>query len=845
MTANASTQRRGTRFFVEHHQAILVATLCLILAIGVRIDRVFLNTFPTGGDNGGHLGMPAYVRRVLAPQFRLTGWSNDWFAGVPILALYFPLPTWLIIALDTVLPYSIAYKLVTVAGTILLPWAAWRLGRKASLSAPAPLFLAMASLAFLLNRSYRILGGNILSTMAGEFSFSLGLLFCVLYFGSLLDVIRGDRHRVSAVLLLTATGLSHVVPAMLAVVGTGALVACYAERSRLRRQIQSTLTVGVVGLFLAGFWIVPFASLLPYTNSMDYERNTLLRNSLLPFLPGKHTLHVLSDGGPLIAGAFVLAIVSLVWGLWRRVPLVAALGLTAAAAVIGFMTWPTGSMWNNRLLPLWFFAMFLLAGIGAAALVGRFTRSSGAASFTGVAVLFIALAPTFDALPGWFPLPVHGKGGWEFEALRDNKEYANADLPFAWASTNAEGMQRKKAWPEYRSLMTTLQTLPCGRLFWEQDKGYVRFGSSMSLMAIPFFTKSCIQSVEGLYFESTQTTPFSFLTSSYVSNAPSNPQRDLRYGTFDIDRGVDRLRRIGARYLLASSDRLKTAVRTRTDLREVARSGSFIIYEIADHATVQPLTSLPVVVRRATSGLDGGFMDLGLAQWTDPVTLPDTYVVDGPSTWPRADLTVRRTRAPGKLRDTRGTGVSLSPARQAVAPVLAPVKVTGVDLQPTSLRFRVDRVGMPVLVRMSWSPGWRVSGATGMHRAAPNFFVVTPTANEVRITMGRTAPELAGHGLSAVGLAAVGALVISDRRRSRSARVGGVALGTGAALAAEGEPEGAEPPNGPEDTREDWRSGGASLLDGDADLTGAESGALQAENEFGIEEVGPEEAIGR
>jgi hypothetical protein len=837
--APLSTRRRSTRFFVEHHQAILVATLCLILAIGVRIDRILLNTFPTGGDNGGHLGMPAYVRRVLAPQFRLTGWSNDWFAGVPILALYFPLPTWLIIALDTILPYSIAYKLVTVAGTILLPWAAWRLGRKASLAAPAPLFLAMASLAFLLNRSYRILGGNILSTMAGEFSFSLGLLFCVLYFGSLLDVIRHDRHRVSAVLLLAATGLSHVVPAMLAVAGTGALLLCYAERSRLRRQTISTLTVGGVGLLLAGFWIVPFASLLPYTNSMDYERNTLLRTSLLPFLPGKHTLHVLPDGGPLIAGAFVLAIVALVWGVWRRVSLVAALGLVGASAAVGFMAWPTGSMWNNRLLPLWFFAMFLLAGIGAAAIVGRFTRSAGVASFTGVAVLFIALAPTFDALPGWFPLPVHAKSGWRFEALRDNKEYANADLPFGWAATNAEGMQRKKAWPEYRSLMTTLGTLPCGRLFWEQDKGYVRFGSSMSLMAIPFFTKSCIQSVEGLYFESTQTTPFSFLTSSYVSNAPSNPQRDLRYGTFDIDRGVDRLRRIGARYLLASSDRLKKSVRTRADLREVARSGSFIVYEIADYATVQPLTAAPVVVRGASSGLDGGFMDLGLAQWADASALPDTYVVDGPSTWPRADLTVRRTRAPGKLRDTRGTGVTLRPARPPVAPALDSVKVTNVDLQPTSLRFRVDRVGVPVLVRMSWSPGWHIEGAKGIHRAAPNFFVVTPSANEVRITMGRTEPELIGHGLSAAGLIALGALAVADRRRRSSVEFGGTPLAT------EGQPERPEATDGTEDARDDGSASGAGFLDRDADLAGPEASSLETENELGVEEVGPEEAIGR
>ena len=743
----------------------------MILAVGLRIDRIFLNTFPTGGDNGGHLGMPAYVRRVLAPDWKITGWTNDWFAGVPVLALYFPLPTWLIVGLSSVVPYSIAYKLITVVGTILLPWAAWRLGRKASLPDPAPLYLAFATLPYLLNRSYRILGGNILSTMAGEFSFSLSLLFCVLYFGSLLDVIRFDRHRPRSALLLAATGLSHVVPAMLAVVGTGTLLIAFSERTRARRQLQSTLTVGLVGGLLASFWIVPFASLLPYTNSMDYERNTTFRTSLFPFLPGKHTLHVLADGGALVAGACVLAIAGLIIGLFRRSRFVFALALMGAASAVGFLLWPTGSMWNNRLLPLWFFAMFLLGGLGLAFIVRR-VRVPGGPAIIGVAVLFVALAPTFDALPGWFPLPVKGKSGWHFQPLSKNKDYRSADLPFAWASTNAEGMQRKKAWPEFKSLVDAVKPLPCGRLFWEQDKGYTRFGSSMSLMSLPYFTASCIQSMEGLYFESTQTTPFSFLTSSLVSSAPSNPQRDLKYGSFDLNTGVDRLRRLGIRYLLASSERLKTAARMRTDLREVARSGSFVVYEIAENAVVTPLTALPVVVRGANAGLDGGFVDLGLAQWADTAKYPDTYVVTGPKSWPQADLVVRRTRAPGKLRDTRGTGVTVVKApsaglENAAGPVgVRPVvRVSNTKVGPTSVEFAVDRVGEPVLVRLSWSPGWRVHGGSHAYRAAPNFFVVVPSEKHVRITMERTTPELGGHALSALGVAGLGVLFIGDRRR--------------------------------------------------------------------------------
>lgn len=815
MNGTLSRRAKSARFLLQHHQRLLVFTLCVILAVGLRIDRVFLNTFPTGGDNGGHLGMPAYVRRVLAPDWKITGWTNDWFAGVPVLALYFPLPTWLIVGLSTVLPYSIAYKVITVTGTILLPWAAWRLGRKAGLADPAPLYLAFATVPYLLNRSYRILGGNVLSTMAGEFSFSLSLLFCVLYFGSLLEVIRFDRHRARAAVLLAATGLSHVVPAMLAVVGSGALLIAFMERGRGRRQAQSTLTVGAIGGLVAAFWIVPFASLLPYTNSMDYERNTLYRTSLFPFLPGKHTLHVLSDGGALIAGACALAVVGFLWGLFRGSRFVFALFVMGVASAVGFLLWPTGSMWNNRLLPLWFFAIFLLGGLGLAAIVRR-VRIPGGHAIIGVTVLFIALAPTFDALPGWFPLPVKGASGWHFQPLSKNKDYRGADLPFAWASTNAEGMQRKKAWPEFNALVNTVKTLPCGRLFWEQDKGFTRFGSSMALMSLPYFTKSCIQSMEGLYFESTQTTPFSFLTSSLVSSSPSNPQRDLPYRSFDLNTGMDRLRRLGVRYLLASSDRLKTAARMRTDLREVTHSGSFVVFEVLDGSVVSPLQKLPVVVRGANSGLDGGFIDLGLAQWGDTAKYPDTYVVQGPKSWPQADIIIRRTRAPGKLRDTRGTGVTVVPASTdsilaGPTKTLPTVVVSNVNIGPTSMKFNVDRIGVPVLVRVSWAPGWRVRGGSQPYRAAPNFFVVVPTAKQVSITMERTGAELGGHALSALGSIGLGALAITDQRRRRSTRGSKADFSQGPiptepeesgpppTLTTQSKPEGTEPANRAED----------------------------------------------
>ena len=72
-----------------------------------------------------------------------------------------------------------------------------------------------------------------------------------------------------------------------------------------------------------------------------------------------------------------------------------------------------------------------------------------------------------------------------------------------------------------------------------------------------------------------------------------------------------------------------------------------------------------------------------------------------------------------------------------------------------------------MLVRMSWAPGWKVSGATSVLRAAPNFIVVVPTDKNVRIAMSRTTSEHVGNALSALGIVTLGALAVTDRRRQR------------------------------------------------------------------------------
>ena len=73
------------------------------------------------------------------------------------------------------IPYNVAFKLVTVSGLVTLPIAIYLFGRAAKVPFPGPPLLAIASLFFIYDKGFTILGGNGASTMAGEFAFSISL----------------------------------------------------------------------------------------------------------------------------------------------------------------------------------------------------------------------------------------------------------------------------------------------------------------------------------------------------------------------------------------------------------------------------------------------------------------------------------------------------------------------------------------------------------------------------------------------------------------------------------------------------------------------------------------------
>ncbi|HEY5012225.1 MAG TPA: hypothetical protein VIK61_05905, partial [Acidimicrobiia bacterium] len=335
----------------------------------------------------------------------------------------------------------------------------------------------------------------------------------------------------------------------------------------------------------------------------------------------------------------------------------------------------------------------------------------------------------------------------------------------AWASWNYEGYQRKDSWTEYHDIITTMGKLPPGRALWEPSGDINAYGTTLALELLPYFTHGRIGSMEGLYFESSATTDFHFMTVSELtaSGGASNPVRGLVYGSIDdFDRGVRHLRMLGVRYFMAESTDAKRHADDNAGLKLVASvpdidhkpPTGWKIYEIKGWNLAEALKYEPVVVSTHggpssrcfdTAPPAKGVHDPELAAWECAAApwwssgdLDRPFAAAGPPGWARAS--------------------SVAAAEKVITRPLPKVKVGSIVEKVDSISFHVSRVGVPVVVKTSFFPNWKAHGARGPWRLAPNLMVVVPTAHDVRLTYGETTGDRAGRVLTLAGLLGIVAL---------------------------------------------------------------------------------------
>ena len=676
-------------------------------ALGLRL----LNSgnWPTGGDAASHL-LYAWLYGDELFSGRIIPWVPEVFAGMPFLSYYFPLPFMVIAALSKVIGLAPAFKWGSFLAAMLLPGAVCVAGRRwLALPWPAALLGALGALAFVLHEQHSIWGGNLLSTLSGEFAYSYGLIFAVLAAIAWVRALHIGRGWVVAALLEAASGFSHGFPLLVVGFSTALL---WVDAPDRRRAIRFLIAGHLLAFCLLAGWLWPMLEMhgIAIPNDASFPLGSwreLLPATLWP-----------------VFALGLLALVSCAFPLVRSgISSLQARALrfffsSAGVAALGFLAGDQLGLADIRFFPMvWVFTAIAsgwMAGLALSALSSAaFPRAMGWAR----ALLCAAAAL---GLLGWIATHVSAAPDWGL-----------------W---NHAGLDSKPQWHNLTRVFPAMKgTLWSPRLVFEHDPANSDIGSTRTLEALPMFLGHR-PVLEGLYMESALIGPAVYQLQSEVSARPSSPLVRFPSGSLDVAFAAQHMNFLHADTVLLRSAIARRAVEASGLFEKTAESPPFAVYRLRHFdSQLAAVVNQPIRVRPERDWMDDAFA------WFRTRSRFNAYLpVYG---------------APQSLADapTQTTGKAPKSTAQVTARVL----------DRYALEFETTATGRPHLIKMAWHPRWHLRSRGKLFKAGPGFMLVVPAEPTIRLEYGHTAVGVLG--MLASGAAALGLLIYFLRGRWRLA----------------------------------------------------------------------------
>ncbi len=641
-------------------------------------------TWSTGGDVASQVFYAAIFADEWFFNGKISGWMPESFAGFPAFTFYFPLPFSLIALLSPIVGTPIAFKLVSMSPAFLLPAATyamlglWRW----------PVALRLAGLAgaagFILTEETSIWGGNILAQLAGEFAYSWGLLWAVLFWGMVVfSWRRGKGWWIIAALLEAAVAMSHGYALLMA--GFGAFALLFFSRQPWR-DLRLLLATHALAFLLIGFWLMPLVENLPWTIPNDTSTHVERLGILWP-----RSLWPLALGLPLI---FVI--------LRYDPPLRAGFKGLSVIALLGMLGFFAGHMISLAELRFFPYAQWATAVACAVALGWLLTRTP-LAGVPLVGAMIVAL------MVWWEP---HIKN------------------PEDWSKWNLAGYQSKPMWPVFRDIAQINGGPLFGpRVIFEHDPDNNDIGSTRALEALPLFGSR--PALEGLYMESSITSPFIYQLQEQISKRPSAPLSRYPTTPRSLDHAVRYLNEMYTNRVILRSEHMKARYADDPRFNVVADVGPFRVLELTAFNThLVDLVDSRLIPRDRTKWMDDAYRRFSVSGNYD-----ERHVFLGKKqTWP------------GELGHDS--------ASQSTPRI--------VEFERERFVFETDAVGQPHLIRMTFHPRWRSTGGEEIYLVEPSFMLIIPQQNRVELRYAWSWGDYVGAAFSIAAVTII-ALMLATR----------------------------------------------------------------------------------
>jgi hypothetical protein len=393
-------------------------------------------------------------------------------------------------------------------------------------------------------------------------------------------------------------------------------------------------------------------------------------------------------------GCIVLAFIGLLWTLIKRDDKMRIIFPIAFGSMLLYLFLNHTTVWNTRFLPYYLFCVLLLAAYGFGLLGKIKFLKKNLWLLDIILILTVVLTINF---------------------AKKETTYTNS-----WFKWNYEGYQAKGSYNDLDILYSYIKSLPPGRVMWEYRPEYDKYGTPRVLETIPMHTGH--PTFEGLLIESGLTGPFHFINQAETTKNPTTAIAGFEYPPFDFTKGIKHLQASGAEYFVAYTEDIKTSADSNKDLTLLKNTGAFNVYRVNNAPMVEPINAFTIKVKTK--------------DWLKKDSVP---------WYTKGDLKKPIIFTSNLKENTLWKELLTSP-RTPGQPV------TNIITTNDSLSFDAPVTGIPYVVKISYFPTWKVTGAKGPYLVSPAYMAVIPTQTHVTLKFSYGFIDYLGYGLTLLGI---------------------------------------------------------------------------------------------
>jgi hypothetical protein len=555
---------------------------------------------------------------------------------------------------------------------------------------PTPIIAAIFTLPFLFMEANSMWGGNIPSTLAGEFSHSFGLAFSVLFLGYFYRGVKDNKDWIKNSVLFSIVTLSHIYTAFFSLFSSSFLFFKSIFEKKIRKTFLYFLKTYFLAFLLVSFWAIPFILNMTYTTPYRDSWKVQLEK----VLPVPINYFVIASG------------ITIMLGILKPDDRILFLGYAVLISLVFFLIAENINLINIRFIP--FVQLFVM--VIPACLFDKdvFSKSK-------------FLSRIISSLKHWtIPLIILFL---TIYFVQGNVTYIKH-----WIKWNYEGFENKSTWREYREIndvVTGDHSDP--RVVYEHSDKYNQYGTTRAFELLPYFSGR--STLEGLFMQSSISSPFVFYIQSEIGEQQSCPFWNIyKCSPFNLTMGTKHLEMFNVKYFITRSEKLQTEIRNYSQYEFVESVGEVEIYELTtnkDQYVIVPEYT-PVVYQKNN-------WKIFFYEWFKDYDLVDVPII-------KTKENIEGMQIIEELSDIQKIDFENEEC------------LIREEIGNDQLSFTTKCPYKPHLIRISYHPSWKVSGAEKIYLVSPSFMLVFPEQEEVRMWFGYRTIDIVAYIFTGLGI---------------------------------------------------------------------------------------------